>query len=166
VTLGVATRTVKSHIAKVASKLQAHSEKTGHRVRLAVFGKCPLFRESVLAGMIIVEEASYAWNPVCSVCELPYVQSQISQMLGWLRPRYTRDRTTTSGHTITWIRDFEPLCLTCRRCGTTAYTLGTSLVAATRFCSLESMDGPFSQLAGFALPVATHLHSLGKSESC
>ena len=44
VALGIATRTVKSHIAKAASKLGVRNQKTGHRILLAKFWECPIFR--------------------------------------------------------------------------------------------------------------------------
>jgi len=44
VALGIGTRTVKSHIAKTASRLGVRGDKTGHRILLAKFWQCPIFR--------------------------------------------------------------------------------------------------------------------------
>ena len=44
VTLELAVRTVKSHIDNCASKLGVRGEKTGHRILLARFWECELFR--------------------------------------------------------------------------------------------------------------------------
>ena len=44
VTLGMATRTVKSHIARCAAKFGVHSSETGYRILLARYWSCELFR--------------------------------------------------------------------------------------------------------------------------
>jgi DNA-binding NarL/FixJ family response regulator len=43
-TMGLATRTVKGYIGGLAEKLQVNSEKTGHRILLARYWSCELFR--------------------------------------------------------------------------------------------------------------------------
>jgi DNA-binding NarL/FixJ family response regulator len=42
--LGIETRTVKSHVAKVASRLGVRGDKTGHRILLAKWWQCPIFQ--------------------------------------------------------------------------------------------------------------------------